>query len=136
MATETVTYHSICNTTGVASEAGTTYPSKAPGFIPDFSGVRVTRSLVFCVVLCRSLFVHLSFFFCPMCCLSFVDLLIMITHLVSSNSSYMSQHSSKYCERYVSYFHLDIVLYVLLCFTDSDYSFGIFKLFLHVIVFI
>jgi len=48
----------------------------------------------------------------------------------------MSQHSSKYCGRYVSYFRLDIVLSVLLCFTDSDYSFGIFKLFLHVIAFI
>jgi hypothetical protein len=30
---------------------------------PDFSGVRVTRSLVLCVLLCRSLFVLLSFFF-------------------------------------------------------------------------
>jgi hypothetical protein len=31
---------------------------------PDFNGVRVTRSLVLCVKLCRSLFVLLSFFFC------------------------------------------------------------------------
>jgi hypothetical protein len=31
---------------------------------PDFNGVRVARSLVLCVELCRSLFVLLSFFFC------------------------------------------------------------------------
>jgi hypothetical protein len=47
------------------------YPSVAPEFIPDFSGVRVAQSLVFCVVFCRSL----SFFF-------------LITPLVSSNFSY------------------------------------------------
>jgi hypothetical protein len=41
------------------------------------SGVRVDWSLVFCVVFCRSLFVLLSFFFWPLCCLSF-DLRIMI----------------------------------------------------------
>ena len=38
---------------------------------PVFSGVRVDWSLVFCVVFCRSLFVLLSFFFWPLCCLSF-----------------------------------------------------------------
>ena len=39
---------------------------------------------------CRSLFVLLFFFFCPLCCL-FFDLLIMITALVSSNSSFMDR---------------------------------------------
>ena len=48
------------------------YPSVAPEFIPDFSGVRVAQSLVFCVVFCRSL----SFFW------------FLITPLVSSNISY------------------------------------------------
>jgi len=44
--------------------------------------VRVGRSLVFCVVLCRTLFVlfHLT--------IVFTAHLILITHLVSSNSSY------------------------------------------------
>jgi hypothetical protein len=41
-----------------------------------FSGVewvvRVARSLVFCVVFCRSLFVLLSLFFCPLCYISFL----------------------------------------------------------------
>jgi hypothetical protein len=49
---------------------------------PVCSGVRVTRSLVFYVVFCISLFVPLSFFFWPLCCLSF-DFRILITPLVS-----------------------------------------------------
>jgi hypothetical protein len=51
-----------------------------------FRGVRVIRSLVFCIVFCRSLFVHLPFCFeyCAVCPSS-----IMITPLVYSNSSYM-----------------------------------------------
>jgi hypothetical protein len=52
---------------------GTANPSGAPEFIPDFSGVRVTQSLVFCVVFCSSL----SFLFW-----------FLITPLVSSNFSY------------------------------------------------
>ena len=54
---------------------------------PVVSGVRVTRSLVLCVLFCRSLFVLLSFFFWPLCSLSF-DLRILITPLVSSSPSY------------------------------------------------
>jgi hypothetical protein len=52
-----------------------------------FSGVRVTRSLVSCVVLYRSLFVLFSFFFWSLCCMLFFHLWILITSLVSSNSS-------------------------------------------------
>ena len=54
---------------------------------PVFRAVRVTRSLVLCVMFCRSLFVLLFFYFWPLCCPSFFDLWIMITPLVSSNSS-------------------------------------------------
>ena len=54
--------------------------------LPVFSEVRVTRSLVLCVMCYRSLFVLLFFFFCLLCCL-FVDLRILVTTLVSSNSS-------------------------------------------------
>ena len=36
---------------------------------------------------CRSLLVLLSFYFWPLCCLSFFDLRFLITPLVSSNSS-------------------------------------------------
>ena len=71
-------------TNGAISGAGTAYPSKAPELDPVFSGIRVTRFLV----LCECLFVLLYFFFKPLCCLFFFDLWILITPLVSSNSSY------------------------------------------------
>jgi len=76
--------HSWLNTTGVTSGAGIAYPSGAPEFTSMFSGVRVTRSLVLCVKVLRSLFVPLSIFFSSLCCLSF-DLRILITPLVSSD---------------------------------------------------
>jgi hypothetical protein len=47
--------------------------------------VLVTRSLVLCVMFCRSLIVLLSLFVWPWCCLSF-DLRILINPLISSNS--------------------------------------------------
>ena len=50
------------NTTGVTSGTGTDNPSGAPELTPGFSGVRIARSLGFCVVFCRSL----SFFYCPL----------------------------------------------------------------------
>ena len=46
-----------CNSTGATCWAGTAYPSGAP---PVFIGVRVVKSLVFCVVLYTSLFVIFS----------------------------------------------------------------------------
>ena len=53
-----------------------------------FSGVEwvvhVARSLVFCVVFCRSLFVLLSLFFWPLCCL-FFEVRFLITSFTSSN---------------------------------------------------
>ena len=36
MATATVTYHMMCDTTGANSGAGTAYPSGTPVFAPDF----------------------------------------------------------------------------------------------------
>ena len=69
-----MTYHRVSNksnTMGATCEAGIAYPSGASEFTPVFSEVRVVRSLVLCVVFCRSLFVLLSFFFWSLCCLSF-----------------------------------------------------------------
>ena len=60
----------------------TPYPSGASYFTSGFSGVRVTRSLVLCVC-----FVDRCLFFWLLCCL-FFDIRILITPLVSSNSSY------------------------------------------------
>jgi len=58
---------------------------------PVFSGVRVTWSLVFCVCFVDRC---LSFFFWPLCCLYIFDLRILITPLVSSNSSYTQMQFS------------------------------------------
>jgi hypothetical protein len=63
--------------------------------------VCVTRSLVFCVMFCRSLFILLSFSVWSLCCLSFFELRIMITPLVPSNSSHRNQRalSKKLCNQ-------------------------------------
>ena len=87
-----MTCHRVCNqinTTGATSGAGTAYPSGAPEFTTGFHWVPVTRSLVLCMF-CRSLFVLLYFFFWQLCCLFFFDIRILITLLVSSNSSVRS----------------------------------------------
>ena len=81
-------YHLVrnrSNTTGATYEAGTAYPSRAPAFTADFSEVRVARSLVFCVMFCRSLFVLLSFFPWPLYCLPFFDVRLLVTPLTYSN---------------------------------------------------
>ena len=69
--------------TGATSGAGTVYPSGAPEFIPGFSGVRVARSLDFCVLFDRSIVFLLTVFYWLLYCLSFFDLRILITPLVS-----------------------------------------------------
>jgi hypothetical protein len=56
-----MTYHRVCyyiNTTGATSGSGTTYPSGAPEFIPVFSGVRVTRSLLLTPLISSNLFLY------------------------------------------------------------------------------
>jgi hypothetical protein len=63
--------------------------------------VRVTRSLVLCVMFCRFFFLRLSFFFWPLYCLSF-DLRILITPLVSSNCSFLT---------YIPWFSVGILVY-------------------------
>ena len=66
-----------------------------PEFTPDFSGFRVTRSVVLCVCFVDRCF---SFFFWALRCLSFIDLRILIP----------------------LWYLLVIVLSVLHRFTDSD----------------
>jgi hypothetical protein len=56
---------------------------------PVFSGVPCYSIFSFMCMFCRSLFVFLYFFFWPLCCLFFFDIRILITPLVSSNSSYV-----------------------------------------------
>ena len=49
---------------------------------PVFSSVRVTRSLVLCVCLVDNMFVPLSFFFWPLCCLFFFNVRLLITTML------------------------------------------------------
>ena len=79
-----------CNqikTTDATSGAGTTYPSRAPGFTSSFQWASCYSIFSFICLLCRWLFVLLYFFYWPLCCLFFFDIRILITSLVSSNSS-------------------------------------------------
>ena len=86
-----MTYHRICNyinTTGATSGTGTAYPFGAPEFTHGFKWSSCYSIFSFMCMFCRSLFVLLSFFFWPLCGLFFFELRILITPLVSSNSSY------------------------------------------------
>ena len=83
-------YTRVCNqidATGATSGARTADPSRAPEFTPGFQWSSCCSIFSFICMFCRSLFVLLSFFFRPLCCLSFFDLRILITSLVPSNSS-------------------------------------------------
>jgi hypothetical protein len=63
--------------------------------------------------------------FCPLCCLFFFDIRILITPLVSFGHCVVCS-SSIYGFWLPPWYLLAIVLSVLLRYTDSDYSFGIF----------
>ena len=67
---------------------------------PVFSKVCVTRSLVLCVMFRRSFFVLLCFFFWSLCCLFFLDIRIVITPLLSSNSSKRHRKSTNKCSTF------------------------------------
>ena len=77
----------------------------------DFNEVCVAQSLVFCVVFCRSLFVLLYIFFCALCSLFFFDLRILITPLVSSNSSLKSYLQNCIQSNYSCFYPSDANVY-------------------------
>ena len=95
-----------------------------PSSPPVFSGLCVARSLVFCVMFCRPLFVFWSFFCWPLYCLSF-DLQFLIITLVCFGHCIVSPLI--YSFSLLLWYLLTIVL-SLLWFTVSHYHFGIFKL--------
>jgi hypothetical protein len=64
-------------------------PFRSTRFHPGFSVVRVARSLVFCAMSCISLFFSLLYFCWPLGYLSFFDLWLIFTPLVSSNFSHI-----------------------------------------------
>ena len=71
---------------GATGGTGTGYPSGTPEFTPTFLlGLMLLDLLCVCYV--DRYLILLYFFFQPLCCLSF-DIRILITPLVSSNSSY------------------------------------------------
>jgi hypothetical protein len=80
-------HSSLWLSTGVSSGVGTAYPSGADGIIHSFSGVRVARS-IFGVVFCTLLFLLLSSFILPLYCMSFYNLRLLITPLLSIDLSY------------------------------------------------
>ena len=65
--------------------SGTVYPSGAPELTHEFSGVRVILNLKFSVNYLEKCSFFL--FFRPLCCLSIIDLLSLITPPVSLNIS-------------------------------------------------
>ena len=82
-------------------------------------------SIVFSVLL-RFTDSHYPFgIFCPLCCLFFLDLRILITHLVSFGHCVFCS-SQIYGFSLPLWYLFVIVLSVLLRFTDSHYPFGIF----------
>ena len=83
--------------------------------LPILSGVRITRSLVLCVMFCRSLFFLLSFFFWPLCYLSFCLLAIVLSVLLSFGHCVICP-SVFWPLCYLSFCLLAIVLSVLLSF--------------------
>ena len=90
-------YHRVCN------QIKKTVPLVEHGFQWESC-----YSIFSCMCMfCRSLFVLLYFFFCPLCCLFFFDLWIMITPLVS------------YCLLHGSTCFRSHVLCLGICFTSS-----------------
>ena len=102
------------------NRAGTVYLSGEPEFTPGFQRCSCYSIYSFMCMLCRSLFVLLSFFFWPLYCLSFFDVRILITPLVSSNSSLFYVYVLYIVACPFALFLLAIVLSVLR-FTVSDY---------------
>ena len=73
--------------TRLSTSLDVVYPSGAPEFTPGFQWGSCYSIFSFMYMFCRSLIVILYFFFWPLCCLFFFDIRILITLLVSSNSS-------------------------------------------------
>jgi hypothetical protein len=83
---------------------------------PVLSGVRGARSCVICVVFCRSLFVPLSFFFWPLCCLSFA-LRILITPFCYFNLFLRSK--SKWTNTFLNF----VMFWILTWLNETNYGF-------------
>ena len=100
------------------------------GVHTSFSGVRVSQSLVFCVVYCRSLFVPLSDYW-PLYYMSLYNLRPLITPVVFKTCGRCLVCPCMIYGLWLPLWYLKllvIVLSVLVRFMASDYPCGIFKL--------
>ena len=70
------------------------YLSGAPQITLGFSGVCVNQSLFVCVCFVDRCLAFCTFFFWPLCSLFFFDLRILITPLISSDSSYEKSNTT------------------------------------------
>jgi hypothetical protein len=75
----------------ISCDAGSAHPSGAPRL---FSGVHAVLSLVFCIMFYGLLFFLSWFFACPVCCMSFFVLRLLITPFVSSSCSHLNMWCS------------------------------------------
>jgi hypothetical protein len=78
------------NTTGATCEGGTVYLSGPPEFIQGCDGICIARSLVFCVVFCRSL---LSLFFWSFTYFLSFDLRLLISPLINFIYGWLKPHN-------------------------------------------
>jgi hypothetical protein len=94
-------------------EDGTAYNSEAPEFTPCFSEVRVARSLVFCIMFSRSLFVIFPFSIMLSVLPRFTNSYYSfdIFKLFKITYHYSNRGSSSH--RHVTYFRHDITEYLL-----------------------
>jgi hypothetical protein len=96
-------------------------PFTLPEHLSAPAGVRVTRSLVLCLILCRSLFDFLSLFIWSFCCLS-CDLRILITSLVYCSHCVVCPVIYAF---WLPLWYIVVIVLSVLWFTHSDYLFGI-----------
>jgi hypothetical protein len=66
-----MTYHQVCKKSNMTSGAGTTTLPEHLSSPTPYDGVLVARSLVFCLVVCKLLFVLFSIFSWTLYCMSF-----------------------------------------------------------------
>jgi hypothetical protein len=76
---------------------------QVPLTLPRFRGVRVSRTLVFCVMFCSSLFVILSLFVWPLRCLSFNLWLLGIFTLSALTADYKTTNDMMWSRCTISF---------------------------------
>ena len=87
------------------------YPH-SPEFTSCFSGVLVARSLDLCVIFVDRCLSFCSFFFWPLCRLSFFDLRIIINPLVFSKTSWL--YLAMWCYRFVAWVALFLLFWIVI----------------------